>query len=214
MGRPPIFDLGSLTAAGLDLVADDGWAAVSVRSVAGRLGVSTMALYRVVPDARDLRRAMADAVAEPIQPDPRIDDLVDALDEWARRAYRHLAHYRGLAAFVIGEWTELPRWLDIVEGLLVTAEADGSTGLEAVGTVNAVFAFVLARAQLRDSIGPGAHRPLSLVRDDPDRYPLIRRSQSEFAIARTTKHFHVGLDALTAGLRVGHGTPTRPGVVR
>src|SRR5690348_10799303 len=145
MGRPAIFDLGDVEAAGLAVVAGGGWTAVSVRSVARRLGVSTMALYRVVPDAPGLRDAIADAAAGPIRPVAGAgagDDLVDVLDRWADQAHRHLGRHPGLAGYVVGRWTELPRWLDIVEGLLDAAAAAGIRGQEAVATVNAVFAFV------------------------------------------------------------------------
>jgi AcrR family transcriptional regulator len=204
MSRPPTFDVQTVERAGLALVADEGWAAVSVRAVAARLGVSTMALYRVAPDAHTLRRTIADAAAEPIQPRRQpSDDVVDALGQWAPRAYRQLARHPGLAAFVVTEWTELPRWLDIVERLLAMA-ADGRRAGDAVAVVNAVFAFVLARAQFADAIHAAGPRRLTPVDADPGRYPEIRRRRPAFAVARTSPHFQIGLDALLRGL--GDGT--------
>jgi AcrR family transcriptional regulator len=202
MTRPPTFDERSIEDAGLALVADDGWAAVSMRGVAARLGVSTMALYRVTPDAVTLRRTIADAAARPIQPHRRVgDDVVDALGRWAPRAYRQLAGHPGLAAFVVAEWTELPRWLDIVERLLAMAADDGRRPADAVAVVNAVFAFVLARAQFADHIHAAGPRRLTPVDADPGRYPHIRRSRPSFAVARTAPHFRIGLAALLAGIR-------------
>ena len=92
MTRNPVFDLDDLARAGLDLVATDGWSAVSVRSAADRLGVSPMALYRIVPDAAELRRVIADSAAAAI-PARSAGDLVESLHAWARHAYRHLARY-------------------------------------------------------------------------------------------------------------------------
>ena len=66
MTRTQTFDVGDLAAAGLRVVESAGWTAISVRSVAERLGVSPMALYRVAPDAQQLRRVIADAAAAPI----------------------------------------------------------------------------------------------------------------------------------------------------
>jgi hypothetical protein len=126
--------------------------------------------------------------------------LIPTLRVWASDAYAHLGRYPELASFVIVEWTELPSWLDIVEAFLAGAAAQGLTGAPAVGTVNAVFAYVLARAQLRDSAAAAPRRHLGPVRHDPDRYPMMRRNLAEFTTAKTEIHFQLGLDALTEGL--------------
>jgi AcrR family transcriptional regulator len=201
MARPQAFDLRDVTTAGLAVVADSGWSTVSVRSVAERLAVSPMALYRVVPDAQQLRRAIADAVAESLQPDPSADDLLGTLQAWARRAYTHLGCYPGLASFVIVEWTELPTWLDIIETLLGRADAEGISGDQAVTTVNAIYAYVLVRCQLRDSAAVAPRRQLAPVKHLRGRYPLIAVNIAEFTTAKTDRHFAFGLDVLTDGLR-------------
>jgi AcrR family transcriptional regulator len=202
MGRTPIFDLAAVESAGLEVAAERGWAAISMRSVAEQLGVSTMALYRVTPDATALRRAVADRAAARLRPRTRLgSDVVDELGRWAPMAHRRLIAHPGLAAFVVANWTELPRWLDIVESFLDVAEAEDRPPMDAVAVVNAVFAFVLARAQFRDSIREADPRRLGPLRAEPARYPNIARSRAAFSTARTSKHFQIGLDALVAGLR-------------
>src|SRR5690349_20116068 len=174
MGRPLTFDVGDVVAAGLALVAGAGWDAVSVRSVAEQLGVSPMAIYRVVDDAEQLRRAIADAAARDLQPVARDGaHVIGALRAWAPRAYERLGRYPGLANFVIAEWTELPRWLDIVEAFLARADAEGYSVEDAVDTVNAVFAYVLVRTQLRDRARTLPRRSLAPVRADRGRYPRL-----------------------------------------
>jgi len=160
-----------------------------------------MALYRLVPDSAALSRAIADAAAVPMRSVATGAPLPDALHQWAVPAYGILGRYRGLASFVIHEWTELPAWLDVVEALLTHADAQGLPGEAGVAAVNAVFAYVLVRAQLRDSAARAPTRQLAPVDEDPERYPLIRASVAEYATARTAKHFEIGLDALIAGLR-------------
>lgn len=211
MARAAVFDDADLAAAGLAVARRDGWAAVTMRSVADELGVSPMALYRLAPDADHLRRSLADAAAPPVEPgpepvrgrgpgDPR--SLPAVLREWALGAYGHLGRHPGLAAYLIGEWTELPAWLDVVEALLARAEASGLSGPDAVAAVNAVFAYVLVRAQLHDAATAAPRRALRPLRDHPDRYPLVTRDRPEFARARTTRHFLYGLDTLVRGLSV------------
>jgi AcrR family transcriptional regulator len=198
MARPPIFDLDELAEAGLALVAREGWSSLTVRAVADELGVTPMALYRVIADADALRLTVADSAASPIQPRLGAASLDASLHDWAIAAHRHLAAHAGLAAFVIPVWTELPCWLDIVEAFLDAAETEGLTGRPAVAKVNAVFAYVLARSQFRDQVSPA--RVLGPLRDDPDRFPHIAAERDQFATAHVETHFRIGLDALLRGL--------------
>ncbi|HET6954677.1 MAG TPA: TetR/AcrR family transcriptional regulator C-terminal domain-containing protein [Acidimicrobiales bacterium] len=222
MGRPRVFDRDDLAVAGLAVVARDGWAAVSVRAVAAELGVTPMALYRVVADARALRIAVADAAAGPLVSGTGTgtgtggadgggsgdgDDLLGGLERWAVDGYAHLGAYPGLASFVLATWTELPGWLDVVESLLARVAGHGLAGPEAVALVNAVFAYVLARAQLRDAAAAAPRRRLAPVAADPDRYPRIGATLDEFTVARTDRHFRYGLAALAAGLRLAAPGP-------
>lgn len=199
MGRRAQFDQADLVRAGLRVVRRRGWSAVSISSVASELSVTPMALYRVAQDADDLKRLIADAAAENLQPTPADGPLIDALYDWALHAYDELSSLKGVAAFVLHQWTELPRWLAIVDTFLGLAERDGLTGTEAVHTVNAVFAYVLARAQLLQTVSK--RRSLQPLRTYADRYPHIRAELDDFRIARTDEAFMFGLHALCAGLR-------------
>jgi AcrR family transcriptional regulator len=199
MARPPAFDRADVAAAGLRIVRRDGWSAVSLRSLADELGVTPMALYRVAADAETLRQLVADAAAPAVDP-ASTGPLVDRLRSWATDAYEALARYPGLAAYVVVEWTELPAWLDIVEHHLGAAAAERLDGERAVATVNAVFAYVLVRAQLRDAARGAPPRLLRPLAEDPVRYPHVRALRTEFTTRRTEKHFVYGLAALLAGL--------------
>ncbi len=185
--------------AGLAIAARNGWSAISMRTLADELGVSAMALYRVAPDGQQLRRLIADAAAPAVAAGEG-EGLIPSLREWATRAYAELAPYSGLASFVIIEWTELPAWLDVVEWLLATAEGDGVIGTAAVGGVNAVFAYVLVRAQLRDAAACAPRRGLAPLGLQPRRYPRLRSHRREYETRETGTHFHFGLEALLAGL--------------
>lgn len=199
MAHPRVFDAEGMAAAGLGLVSREGWTALSVRSVAAELGVSPMALYRLAPDAACLRRLIADAAASPLRPVAQ-KSLPDTLRCWAVDTYAHLRRYPGLGSYLVLRWTELPGWLDIVEALLASSNVAGHTGPEAVASVNAVFAYVLVRAQLHDAATNAPRRRLAPLSDDPRRYPLLRRNRAEFAKAQSNRHFAFGLDLLIAGL--------------
>jgi len=202
MARPRSFDADSLAVAGLAVARRDGWAAVTLRAVADELGVSPMALYRVANDADQLRRRVADAAAPPVPGPSTAAPPAEVLERWAVAAHAELGRTPGLAGYVVAHWTELPAWLDLVEALLAAAAADGRDGTSAVATANAVFAYVLARAQLRDGLAAAPARRLAPLRDEPDRYPHLRRNRPEFARARVDEHFRFGLAALLAGLDI------------
>jgi AcrR family transcriptional regulator len=198
MARNPRYDRDDLVRAGLELVGRSGFDSVTLRSIAGALGISPMALYRVVPDAETLKEVIADVAAEGLHPSD--GSLDDALEGWATQAYASLSKYPGIAGFVLHRWTDLPGWLTIVDTLLGIASREGIEGPLAVARVNAVFAFVLARAQLRESVG-GSTRSLRLLDAFPDRFDHVRANREEFVVAESDRHFRFGLSALLAGLR-------------
>lgn len=197
MGRPASFTAQSVTAAGLVVASRSGWAAVTIRSVAAEVGVSPMALYRVVSDADDLQSRVADLVGRQVTVTSEAP-LWAAFREWAIRAHRRLREVSGLTGYVIGAWTELPAWLDIVEDFLARAVQTGMDPHTAVGHVNALFAYTLARAQLGETAT--LRRRLSLVHQNPMRYPHVAAMRAEFEVARVEEHFLFGLDALLLGL--------------
>lgn len=199
MGRVATFDGSRLARAGLAVARREGWSALTMRSVAAELGVTPMALYRLVPDADGLQWAIADAAAPPVTGESTGAGPAGVLRAWSVDAYRSLRRVPGLAGYVIGHWTELPHWLDVVEGLLGHAEEHGLSGPDAVGAVNAVFAYVLVRAQLHDALRDAPRRRLAPVTREPERYPRIRAERAEYATARTDRHFAFGLEALLRG---------------
>jgi AcrR family transcriptional regulator len=199
MSRKPRFDRNDLARAGLRVTRRHGWTALTLASVAAELGVTPMALYRLVADADDLKGIVADNAAVSIQPDAGDEGLIIVLHAWAIRAHAHLIKLPGLTTYVMHEWTELPTWLGIIESFLAVAERETLTGEPAVHTVNAVFAYVLARVQLRESIT--AQRRLRPMRVAPERYPHIYANRRDFRTACTDIAFQFGLDALTSGLQ-------------
>jgi AcrR family transcriptional regulator len=198
MARNPRYDRDDLVRAGLELVSRSGFDAVTMRSIASALGISPMALYRVVPDAETLKDVVADSAAEQLQPSD--GSLGEVLESWATAAYASLSEYPGLAGYVLHRWTDLPGWLTIVDNLLGAAAREGVEGSLAVARVNAVFAFVLARAQLRENVG-GSSRSLRLLATFPERFEYVRANREAFLVAESDRHFAFGLAALLAGLR-------------
>ena len=93
-GRKPGISLESIVAAAVEIADADGLEAVSMRQVAGRLGVGTMSLYRHVPGKAELLDLMLEYVSKCTDDDTLAGlGWRDYLRTCARGAYDlYLAH--------------------------------------------------------------------------------------------------------------------------
>ena len=92
-GPKPSLSLAEIVRAAIELVDQEGLAALSMRRIAERLGFTTMSLYRHVPGKPELLDVMYDtAVGDPPVGADRADWRTE-LACWARANYaRHLQH--------------------------------------------------------------------------------------------------------------------------
>ena len=92
-GPKPAMTVRSIAAAGIAVADADGIDAVTMAAVAGRLGYSTMALYRHVESREDLLVVMADEALGPAPDFGRRRTWRGRITEWAvAEAGRLLAH--------------------------------------------------------------------------------------------------------------------------
>jgi AcrR family transcriptional regulator len=197
-----VLSTDSVIQAGVACVQEEGLAALSLRSLAERLGVTPMALYRHVETAEALQKAVVDEVLAKL---PAVRDGVGwsrAARSWAAAARSVLAAHPGLARHILTEWFRLPRVLDWIEALLAAAERDGMTGTPAVAAVNAIFTYVLMRAEAEQAIRSAGvvHRKLPRGARSEERWPRLEANAAEYEIARLDLHFEFGLDALLLGI--------------
>jgi AcrR family transcriptional regulator len=78
VGRPAQIDRAAVLAASLQLADEQGLAAVTMQSVADRLGVTPMALYRHVANKADLLDGVVESILLEVP-------LPDPSDDWATR---------------------------------------------------------------------------------------------------------------------------------
>lgn len=188
-GPKPRFSVPQITQAAIDLADAEGLAALSMRRVAERLGITAMSLYTYIPGKAELLDLMIDTVCG------RITRTRPASDHWRDRLEAIAHDNRALY--------ERHPWLATVStarpplGPGVTAKYDyelralDGLGLDDV-EMDAALTFLLgfvescaraaadARAAQRDTATSdaewwAAHQPLLEKVFDPDAYPLATR---------------------------------------
>ena len=194
-------DADVVVAAGVEVVRTHGWGGLSLRAVAARLEVTPMALYRHVPDAATLTGAVIESIAAGMVAVPRSGDVREDLSTWAHAARSALTPFPGVAARLLTVWFDVPSVLGMIEELLDIAYDDGLDGFEAVAAVNALFTYVLMRAEAEHTgrTAGAVRRSLALAKS---RRPLPRLHSlvSYYTTAEFDRHFEYGLQTLLSGI--------------
>jgi AcrR family transcriptional regulator len=189
---------GSVVAAGARVAERVGVEAVGVRAVAGELGVTPMALYRHVGNSAALHAAVVATLVDDLPTASASDDWRADARGWAHAARAVLARAPGLAHYVLLHWLELPAVLRSVDSLGASLEPHAT---DAVAAANAVFTYVLMRAQAEEQVrAEGVRRDLGTLRSHRAALPFLWRHRSRYAVARLDEHFTYGLDVILRGL--------------
>lgn len=158
-GPRPGLTVDRIVAAAVALADADGLAALSMRNLAGALGVGTMTLYRYVPGRAELVALMVDRVMGEGLDDP------PAGDGWRER----------LTAVAVGEWEAYrrhpwllsveqgrpllgPRSMEVTESALRTLDGTGLSALDRMSVVVVVSSFVSGLARSAAETAGAAER--------------------------------------------------------
>jgi AcrR family transcriptional regulator len=195
--RDPPLTTTEIVAAAQAVTRREGLEAVTMRSVAGELDVTPMALYHHIGEKGTLVDLVADAVMSEVSIPPS-----DEWDRWLatyhKRLRRHLALYPGVAAHLLAQ-PSTPAAAAIrrqTVDVLVGAGFDERNALLAAATFHThLFGRLAVESQLR-----GGSRP-----DEPDwrAHGLTGKDYVEF-----------GLETLIAGLRAQLSRKSRPRIKR
>ncbi|PZG08967.1 TetR/AcrR family transcriptional regulator [Nonomuraea aridisoli] len=153
-GPRPRLDLATITAAAIEIADAEGLAAVSMGSVASRVGVAATALYRYVDSKEDLLTAMADAVA-PEPPDPAGMHWRDYLALWVRAHRDLILQHAWVLSITVYAPPMGPRrllWLDrAIAALAGTGLDDG----EKINVASTLTGYALTDAALEHTAKSG-----------------------------------------------------------
>ncbi|WP_395103397.1 TetR/AcrR family transcriptional regulator [Actinomadura sp. SCN-SB] len=202
--------------AAVELIERDGPDALSMRAVAGLLGVAVMSLYNHVPNKAALLEGVAAHVVAGMDLDGM--DLDGEPDEdWRARArtlvraFRKVAHdYPRCMTVVLTHEIDTQEAVRPVERALELADAAGFDGATSVRIMRALLAYALG-AQVREI---GAVKWLHHVantdaygRLDPERFPHTVALGPELAKQDPEADFEFGLDLL---IQAVDALPRRP----
>jgi hypothetical protein len=155
-----------------------------------------------VDTAQALEESVVDAILGQISPAPGGERWEAAARDWAARARPVFAQHPGISRHVLTHWFRMPRVLDWLESLLAAAERSGTVGLPAVAAVNAVFTYVLMRAEAEESIRQAkvVERRLPRGARSDARWPRLKANAPEYQVAKLDVHFAYGLDVILLGI--------------
>jgi AcrR family transcriptional regulator len=201
MPRPRSLTLDQIGAAGLAVIDHDGLAGLTMRSVAHRLRVSTMALYRYVADRHELEalvleRALADLDTTP----PADRDWTKRIQTMLLRVRDALAAHPEVIPLTMAHRQSSPsvlRWSETVARILDDA---GLTGTDRVVALRGLSAYAVGALQLA-YLGPLAGHGTAVIAALPkDGFPDMSGTARSAANVDPDTEFRGGLAILLAGL--------------
>lgn len=187
-GRKPRFTLDDVVDAGLGVVTRDGLDGLTMRQVAGELGVGTMSLYTYVPGRTELVDLMIDRVFGELRLPETGAPWRAALEQHAREHYTLYVRHAWILQTNMWRAPLSPNVLDAQEAGLRTLIDTGLPETTVVQTLGMVDAVVqgLARAAVaeqreNEASGHGADEYWESLSAfwvdyfDPGRYPTMTR---------------------------------------
>jgi AcrR family transcriptional regulator len=160
-GRPPRHTLADVVAAAVALADDAGLGAVSMRTIAARLGTGAMSLYNYVPDKDTLVAAMVEHVSgEQRLPDAPSGDWRGDLSVLARQQ-RALLHRHPWVVDALTHRQPLgPNALAALECAAASLEPTGQPPATRLETFALLTGFVVnvVRSELADAAASRGHR--------------------------------------------------------
>lgn len=199
-GRPAKLSRPAIFSAALALIDRDGPAALTMRALAGELGVEAMSLYRHV-DGRDaLLDGIAEALMGEIEPRGPSADWAVAVRGFAS-AVRGLARNHPQAFMFVGlRALDSANALQPVEDLLASLRGGGFTPARAVAAYRVIAAYTRGYV-LSEIAGFAIPEEVSSLQRVGGRFPTIRLLGRQLASEPTNASFRAGLETIIHGLQ-------------
>lgn len=210
MARERVLSRRRILAAALEVADEEGLEMVTMRRVAGRLGVGTMSLYHHVPNKDALLDGMADLVFEQVEQPP------DDMEGWADRvvyvslSFRRaaLAHPSVVRLVASGSFSG-PMVLESTEAYVAAIARRGFDPETAARVYRAASSYVMGylSLELGGFFGSAvqSYRRGGLEKAGPRKYPHLTELAPRLSLSDPEREFEAGLRRLLAGF---HADPT------
>lgn len=221
-GPRPSLGTAAVVEAAVVIADEQGLAGVTMSSVAARLGVAPMSLYRYVGSKDELLTLMADAAA----PDPPAQDALDWRDYaalWTRSQRDHLLRHSWLLDIRRAAAPFGPRELRWLETLLAALEGTRLDVGARVNIATTLSSYASAQANLAHHLSSPTDSPQTSVSRsaytsalaevlDPQEYPILAALARSGGFGDSAEwiedaDFLFGLNLLCAGVEALIETP-------
>lgn len=212
--RPRLLDRATVLATALSIVDEEGLAALTMRRLAGDLGVGLATIYAAAGGKEEILQGLADNLLEalPAEDDGR-REWDAALVDLYRSVHRILVEHPAVAHLAAVAPVVGPGVFELQERTLRLLRAGGLDERSAVGAYTSIRSYVVGFALLESS-RTGAHaaeergRQAAIGRLPPEQFPHLTALAPYLADALSTDQFVEGLAQLIRGFAPG-GPPRR-----
>lgn len=137
-GPKPKTTLAGVVTAGIAIADAEGLEPLSMRKVAGELGIGAMSLYTYVPGRSELIELMIDTVYGELEPLPADQPWRTRLEVWCRGMWRLYLAHSWLLDHNLSRMPIAPHVLDVEEALYAALADAGFGGAQNVSLANVV----------------------------------------------------------------------------
>ena len=204
-GRPPTIDREAVLDAAISLLDGEGVEALTMRRLAGELGVSAMAPYRHVSSKDELLMVLVDRLAARLVYPPRPADAKGAMLVLWSTIYDSLAEHPWVPEVLARRQMMAPSVLGAIEEIHAALRNAGLSIDAAVRAYRVMWNFTLGSLLVRAGSESDAASQQGQLRTapDPERYPMLAAAAAAWTAARDGDTYRDDLEALIDALLAG-----------
>lgn len=201
---PPALSRQDLIAATADLISRTGVQRMSMRLLAGELGVTATAIYYHVRDKRELLELTAEAIVGQIRLAEPVDDWRQELRLLLLQQQLVLRRYPGIGRFLF-DYRDAPAaiaWMNTFLDVLLRAGFEGSAAVDAFGRIATHVNPLFLIGDTVEGNQTGLARPglADVIKSHPGEYTAVERLLPHLAPVSFDEVFAAGVDSVVDSL--------------
>lgn len=200
MPRPRSLTDTQLVAAALAVIDRDGLPGLTMRAVAGELGIATMGLYRYVADRQALEVLVVDHIFRTVDlslPPASWADRIRVLMDRLRVA---VAAHPAVVPLVLRHRQAAPGSLLLIETMLAALTDGGHTGIDRVVAQRTLIGYLLGFLQNEHYAALSGAGTVTMSELPPQPFPHLAHTAADARTLPPAEEFRRGLDVVLRGL--------------